>query len=583
MTTYIKSSIVFILMLTATFSAAQIQRETESDTIRTDVIDVVKPYTPSISDAFKVKETPAIGNDQDLEKKDVKYNIFSFPVASTFTPSKGKAAVVDKAPPVKLFDNYATLGVGTYTTVLGEVYLNHALSRSESVGGYISHHSSQGGIKNLRLEEDKFSDSKIKLNYSSQMRDLTYNIFGGYQHQVYNWYGVPDLGLPQTTINQIKPDHVYHDIHLGGDLSFQDTYINSGGILLRRFSDDYGSAENHITAKVKADIPIRDEEISTTLKLEYLGGKFDRAYATNSTAEVKYGNFNIGVSPTYQLKRDDLTVNLGASLFYLNDTEASKSKFYIYPNIDASYRLLDDRVIAYAGVQGDLINNTYQSFVAQNKFLSPTLTVAPTDQQYNAFLGFKGKLSSSLSYNLSGRYIADRNKALFKSHLADLAATSLLNYQFGNAFNVVYDDVNTIAVTAEINVDVNRNFTLGIKANYFNYNMDSQTEAWNLPDFTGSLFLDYQITKQWFAGASLYYVGERKDQQYTMLTPSVTTSTVSLDSYFDANAHVGYHITDRWSAFVRVNNIAGQDAPRWVNYPVQGIQFLAGATYKFDF
>ena len=140
-------SVAFILGATISFS-----QNRENDTINTGVIDVVKPYTPSISDAFKVKETPTLDDETTETKKVVKYNIFSFPVASTFTPAKGKAAGVEKAKPIKLFDNYATLGVGTYTTILGEVYLNHAISRTESVGGYVSHHSSAGGIEGVVLQ-----------------------------------------------------------------------------------------------------------------------------------------------------------------------------------------------------------------------------------------------------------------------------------------------------------------------------------------------------------------------------------------------------------------------------------------------
>jgi hypothetical protein len=44
------------------------------------------------------------------KKKLIQYNIFSFPVASTFTPAKGKAAGVDKIEKEKLYNNYATLG-----------------------------------------------------------------------------------------------------------------------------------------------------------------------------------------------------------------------------------------------------------------------------------------------------------------------------------------------------------------------------------------------------------------------------------------------------------------------------------------
>ena len=81
----------------------------------------------------------------------------------------------------------------------------------------------------------------------------------------------------------------------------------------------------------------------------------------------------------------------------------------------------------------------------------------------------------------------------------------------------------------------------------------------------------------------MFYVGERKDHVYATTFPVETFGTVTLDSYFDANAHLGYKINDQLSAFAKVNNIANQDYERFLNFPVQGIQFLAGATYQFDF
>ena len=219
---------IFTLSVSLTFS----QKKT-SDTINTGVIDVVKPYTPTISDAFKVKEVPSTNDETTQAKKDIKYNIFSFPVASTFTPAKGKAAVVDKAKPIKLYDNYATLGVGTYTTILGEVYLNHAISRTESVGGYVSHHSSGGGIEGLSYD-DNFLNSKANINYSSRLRDLTWNVEGGFGYQRYNWYGVPQSQIAISQSNNIQVDHSFFNAHLGGDVSFEDDFCSA-------FSSHYGN------------------------------------------------------------------------------------------------------------------------------------------------------------------------------------------------------------------------------------------------------------------------------------------------------------------------------------------------------
>tara|TARA_R110000751_G_scaffold100068_2_gene193730 strand:- start:21483 stop:23213 length:1731 start_codon:yes stop_codon:yes gene_type:complete len=561
-------------LLITVFAFAQ---EREGDTIQTGVIDVVKPYTPSISDAFKVKETPTLDDTETATKKEVKYNIFSFPVASTFTPAKGKAAVVDKAKKVKLYDNYATLGVGTYTTIVGEAYLNHAIGRDQIFSAYVGHHSSQGDIENV-LTDNGFSDSKLNLTYTKKDRDYSWTALGGFQYQTYNWYGLQQPLFNQATADSLDVGHSFINGYVGGDITFEDAIVSSGSILYRRFGDNFGSGENRFKANAIGTINIQDNDVDIEVFMDYIGGSFDKAYADPN--QINYGNFQIGLAPTFQLKQDDLTVDLGVKAVYLNDTEASKSKFFIYPNIAASYRLVDEVLIAFGGVTGGLNQNSYYDFAQENPFVSPNLFIAPTDQQYKAFAGIKGKLSNTMSYSVSGNYTSEKNKALYINN--DISTTSE-PYTYGNSFGLVYDDVTTFSVAGELNVDINRNFTLGIKGEYFSYDVTNQMEAWNLPDLTASVFLDYQITDQWFAGANLFYVGERKDQFNIPNLISPNSGIVTLDSYFDANAHVGYHINDRFSVFAKANNIVGEEYTKWQNTPVQGIQFLAGATYKFDF
>ncbi len=572
--------LIFIITVSGSLSFAFAQERTK-DTIDDQVVNVVKPYTPTISDAFKIRDTPKLNDSNTVKKKDVKYNIFSIPVASTFTPAKGKAATVDKAKAVKLFDNYASLGVGSYTTILGEVYLNHELSSGENVGGYFSHHSSAGGIEGLLLDDD-FTKTNLNVHYSQKLRDFSWKVDAGFDFQTYNWYGLPEDFYTEEQIGVIKPGHSFNSIYVGGKLKFDDAIIKDGSVRFRRFGDDQDSGENRFVAKASFDVPIQDELINTEFYIDYIGGSFDRSY--NTEDELKYGNVTFGLAPSYQLKQDDLTIDLGVKLVYLNDTEFDDSKFFIYPNIEASYRLVDEILIAYGGIKGDLIQNSYYDFADENPFVSPNLFIVPTDQRYKGFLGLKGKLSNNVSYNIKGNYYSEENKALYKANAISTDVVALENYQYGNSFGVVYDKVTTFSVAGELNIDVNRNFSLGIKGEYFNYSVDKQSEAWNLPDVTGSVFLDYQISEKWYAGGSIYFVGERKDQQdVTGAFIDVQPVTVTLDSYFDANAHVGYKINDQLSVFGKVNNIANQNYQRWLNFPVQGIQVLAGATYQFDF
>ncbi|MFD1016609.1 TonB-dependent receptor [Winogradskyella rapida] len=574
----IKYLILSILTLSISLSFAQ---ERSKDTLGEQTVNVIRPYTPTISDAFKVKDRPMLNDGDVVEKKAIKYNIFSIPVASTFTPAKGKAATVDKAKAIKLYDNYASLGVGTYTTILGEVYLNHELSRGETIGGYLSHHSSQGGIDGVELDDD-FSDTKLNAYYKKSDRDFTWQVDGGFNLKTYNWYGVPKGYYESSDLDGVDPGQAYTDLNLGGKIDFEDALVKDASLRFRNFGDSQDSGENRLVAKTGFDVVLRDALIKSELSVDYISGSFDSGYFNLDA--INYGNITLAFAPSYQLVRDELTLDLGVKLAYLNDTEFSENKFYIYPNIEASYRLVDEILIAFGGLKGDLIQNSYYDFVNENPFVSPTLLVTPTDQQYHTFVGVKGKLSSDIGYSLKGNYTSEKNKTLFKSN--EVPNVPLSEYEYGNSFAVAYDDVTTFSVEGELNVDLNRNFTLGLKGAYYGYSTDNEAEAWNLPDLTASIFFDYQISEQWYAGGSLFFVGERKDQMtfYDEFDASILSSeTVSLDSYFDANVHLGYKVNDQLSIFAKANNLASQNYERWLNYPVQGIQVLAGATYQFDF
>ncbi len=115
-----------------------------------------------------------------------------------------------------------------------------------------------------------------------------------------------------------------------------------------------------------------------------------------------------------------------------------------------------------------------------------------------------------------------------------------------------------------------------------NYTNDFQQEAWNLPQVKLNSTIDFNVTEQWFAGAAVFFVGERKDTQINSIFVT-NAAPITLDSYFDVNAHVGYKYNEQLTAFIRANNITNQAYQTWLNYPVQGFQIVVGANYKFDF
>lgn len=580
------SVFVFSLMLSQ-FALAQKKQEK----IRTEEVNVVKSYTPTISDAFKIKETPALNEEGTSPKETVKYSIFSFPVASTFTPTKGRAEGVDQEELGRFYKSYATFGGGNYGTLNAELFATQDLNSEEYVAGMFRHLSSQGGIKGVDLE-NSFYDTSLDLTYGAEAEELSWNINLGYQNQIYHWYGLPThftkLMLPSAydvLVWGIDPKQSFNTITLDSKIEFNNSILEASSFKFIHFSDAFGSSENRFYAKPSFKFNAFGKEIKWNAIVDYLGGNFDHNYNRNNTEPIKYGFTNFGISPSFELEKDKWTMHFGLGFYYSLDSKNSNNQLFLYPQITASHKVVGDLMIFYAGAEGGLDQNSYLNFVNVNPFLSPTLQIAPTNKKYDLYAGLKGKLADNISYNIRGSFLDENNKALFKSN--DFSSdVNNPPYAFGNSMNIVYDNVKTLRFFGELKADITESISFGANSTLSLYNSATQAEAWNLPSLQFNANLDYSINSKWYAGADVFFVGTRKDLQVNnervyIVAPTYVPTT--LKSYIDLNAHVGYKHSERLTGFLKANNILNQAYERWMNYPVQGFQLVLGANYKFDF
>jgi len=575
---------ILILLLITSISFAQKKKK---DTIGTEVINVVKPYTPTVSDAFKIKLSPEIGNDIISVKKQVQYSIFSVPVASTFTPAKGKAKVLRVDPSAPVYENFITAGFGNFSTPRFEAFVHSNSTRYNDFGGFFNYHSSKGGVKDVGLD-DNFLDTRLDLFYKQEERDFDWQLNGGVIYQKYNWYGLPEsdqINFTQDVINSIDESLNYTEVYLGGKINYKDSFFQGATVESNRFTDNEGSTEIHLLVKPKIEFAIGSEYINAEARLEFLSGQFYQKFNTaNDTDHIDYTIFNIGFNPNFEILRDNLTINLGVDLIYSAASGVSESKAFVYPKITASYKLIDEVLTVYAGVVGGLQQNSFRDFANENPFVSPTLNILRTDRQYNAYGGLKGKLASNVAYNFKGGYISERDKSLFKLNPTKTEGNILVakGYEAGNSFQVVYDDVKTLFAFAEVSVDFSKTLKFGGNVEFNNFSTTNEVEAWNLPTLKATAFANYNV-KQWFAGANLFFVGDRKDE-LTFQTPVLTTvdEVIDLGNYVDLNLNGGYKFTDKLTAFVKVNNLFSSNYEKYTNFKVQGLQFFAGLTYKFD-
>lgn len=570
-------SLLFLLF----FTGFVFSQKKKKDTLDTEVVRVVKPYSPTVSDAFKIKKNPQIDSIEINTKKEVNYHINSVPVASTFTPAKGKAKAIKREPKERFHNNYVTVGFGNYLTPFAEIFAHYNLTKYSDIGGFITYLSSYGDIKEVTLNST-FSDIKADFYYKQSEKYFEWQINAGIKNQVVNWYGLPnEINFKENIINSIEEEQSYGILSLGGEIEFFDALVHDGEVKFTRFFDKHNSDENHVEIMGNVEFPVWNELMNSYISLEFLNGNFKQNYL--NTDGINHNFLNIGFSPNFTMLRDNLTLNLGAKLYYsLTNNENDKSKFYAYPNVTASYKINEDYLIAYAGIIGDLNQNTYEKFVNENPFVSPTLNIRRTDQQYLGYLGAKGKFSTNLSFNIKASYGNEIDKPLYKLNPSKTNGSILLNkgYEAGNSFEVVYDEVQTIGAFAEIIYDFDEHFKFGGNFEFNSYNLKNQEYAWNLPMLKATLLAKY-TRKKWFAGANLYFASERKDE--LIIIPGSSTNQITNSTYFDINLNSGYYFNDRWSTFIKLNNILSDNYQKYTNFKVQGFQVMGGLTYRFDF
>ena len=189
-----------------------------------------------------------------------------------------------------------------------------------------------------------------------------------------------------------------------------------------------------------------------------------------------------------------------------------------------------------------------------------------------------------MSYHVKGSYLIQNNRAMFFNTVFNPLQSTYRGFEFGNAFQYVYDDVKTTQLFGELKGSVAKNFQLALSGEYNHYQTTNELTAWNLPNFQSTLTADWQVAEKWKTQFQLFYVGNRYDiNTYYTNQVNIQQEVVKLDSFLDANLQVLYQHNQQLSGFLRLQNFANQAYQRWIHTPVQGIQILLGANYKFDF
>ncbi len=456
----------------------------------------------------------------------------------------------------KLYGDYIKIGFGNYTSPYLEAFFNNKRNEKATYGLHLKHFSSKNGpVKNSGMSENQVD---LYGKYIGKTTILRGSI--GYLRNRHNFYGYDQFREPSAGGDSLK--QVFNTFVVSAGLenkNKQAKFNYNTDLNYYNFSSYTGAKEGEILWNLKSDYWLASD------KSILVEAGVSSARRTDSSS---ISRTLVSVKPALLYKvNDKFRVTGGINLAYSNDTITDYPKFHLYPRLNAEYNLAENKVIAFAGLDGDMQKNTLRTLSRENPFLEPDVPLFHTNKTLDLYGGIKGGLKGGVTYQIKVSTANYKYLYFFNNALTDTSR-----------FTVLYNKntVNILNLGGELGYEVSRSFRLGLAAGYFKYTMsDTITSAWHRPDFTGSVLATYNLNQKVYFNADFYYLGGLKGKNY------LSGQEINLKGIADLNFKIDYLFSRSFSAFIEVNNILSQKYQRYLYYSNKGINVLAGLTYSF--
>jgi hypothetical protein len=540
---------IFLIFIAVFVSVAQLRGQTQ---IQKEV-RVVKPYTPTLSDANKISLLPEF-NDTSRVTANFNYVIFPRRYDTDYKVDPIKPAKMVGMPIPKLYKSQLTLGAGNYNSPLMELTVNQLRAKTTQLGFYFNHHSSGGKIKldNNKKVDAGFSDNLARV-YGKKIFEKALvegDISGGYNSVHYYGYNTAiDTALDRDKIKQkfytaggnVKVSSIHPD----------SSHLNYKAQLNYEFANDVFKNTEHVaTLGGSVNKKVNKSTVGSDLIYKYVG-----YYGSVDTARYSV----LDVNPWFSKSSNEWKFLLGFDLNY----DESQRFITLYPKASFEFNIVPRVLIPYVGVTGYNEVNTYRKIFFENPFITPGTGVQNTNHLLVVYAGLKGRYSDKVAFNLMGNYDKIDSLYFFVNDKSNI---------LGNNFIPVYDAATVINLEGELSWHQSEKLDLMFRADYYEYQLAKLEHPWHKPALKATLSADYNLRDKILVGADLFFTGKRYAQ-------GAGGIVIDLNGYLDANLSLEYRYTKLLSFFLRFNNLTAARYQEWNQYPVQRFQFLAGFTY----
>ncbi|HEY8400969.1 MAG TPA: hypothetical protein VIK89_06890 [Cytophagaceae bacterium] len=455
-------------------------------------------------------------------------------------------------PLPKLYGHYVKGGLGNYGTTYLEGFFNNKRSEKSLVGIHIKHLASQNGPVKYSGTSENFA--RVYGKYFG--KSTVFNGGLGYERDKYNYYGFnQSLEVDQDTIKQI---YSTFNVNAGLEsLNKDDKFTYGANFNYYNFQSRTDVKESEFLTDIKAGYKISND------KIFLLSSALSFSGYTNDSNKVNRSYFIL--KPAVKLNFDKLNLTAGLNAAYGGDTINGMNKFHLYPVVAAEYIVLEDKLVAFGGIDGELQKVTFRNLVKENPFLGNSVALSHTNKALEVYAGIKGNALEKLNYKVALSYNNYKNLYFFANSVEDTSR-----------FSALYDKNTTVVIfNADAGYVFSEAFRVNLSTGVFNYNLSLLDEPWHRPGFTTSVLASYNLHRKIYINSDIYYISGLKAKNFT------SNELKSLPSIFDLNVRAEYKFSEVFSAFLDFNNILSKKYQRYLYYPVKGINIIGGVSYSF--
>jgi hypothetical protein len=534
------AAVAFFIGTTAAFA--------QPDNI-TGSVDIYKDFEARLLESNKITVMPTLPPiDTSTKRQD--YIVPPRPLTVDYPAPKLRPIGMKAGKKEEAFNGFAKAGAGVPKQFWGEV--GYYFGNSDKFDGkaWFRHHSLNN---NNNRENQRFFNNDLLINgngYVSENIGVEGKI--GYSYDRYHFYGynIDTLSFSEERTRQdVKildlGGRVYNSERNDNDLNFS---IAPKFYLL---NDYYANKEVGFGLDMSA-IKWFDEKHPLRLAIKVDQTSFDDT--------VKQKLNNLYLQPSFTFHSDILSIKVGGNF------ASNRDEFTIFPDAELTLKLIGNGVQIFGGAGGDLRKNTYRSMLEYCPFNQVRGTSLRNTEYRNYYAGAKGDLGF-LEYSGQFTYAEAGNLALFDTKFTDVGLTR---------FQAVYDDAKITNVQGTLKIKpfdalaivatVSQNLT---------FEMEDEARPWGLPKTEGNFNGVLSVLDGRAELRAGFYIAEG------IWFRDIEGIARQRDALYDLSVGGNYFFSKNFGVFLDVNNILNNKRERWYNYPMVGMNFLAGITARF--